>query len=258
VGYLAIPLLLTVATGIYTGMSFAMLVAFVVYGTFAAFEHELIVGIAAMHSGWFPAFAVALITLLIGILIGFPPEALVVVAGFSAATGPAFADMGYDLKAGHLVRGEGADPAFEMEGRRQQMIAGMLGFVVAIAVVLASYHIFFANKQTAPINAAYVEAIKAGISMETAKSLALWAIPGALLQILGGHRQQLGELFATGLLISFPAAGWMVAAGIACRLLVLRLTGPGVRDRMEVFAGGVIAGDALYSFFSGAFKALRK
>jgi hypothetical protein len=50
----------------------------------------------------------------------------------------------------------------------------------------------------------------------------------------------------------------MVAAGIACRLLALRLAGPGVRDRMEVFAGGVIAGDALYSFFSGAFKALRK
>jgi uncharacterized oligopeptide transporter (OPT) family protein len=258
VGYLAITLLLTVGTGIYTGMSFGMLVAFVVYGTFAAFVHELIVGIAAMHSGWFPAFAVALITLLIGILIGFPPEALVVLAGFSAATGPAFADMGYDLKAGHLLRGEGADPAFEVEGRRQQMFAGMIGFAVAIAVVLASYHIFFANQQTAPINAAYVAAIKAGISMEMARSLALWAIPGALLQILGGPRQQLGVLFATGLLVSFPAAGWMVVAGIACRLLVLRLSSPGGRDRMEVFAGGVIAGDALYSFFSGAFKALRK
>ncbi|MDM0046185.1 OPT/YSL family transporter [Variovorax dokdonensis] len=258
VGYLAITLLLTVGTGIYTGMSFGMLVAFVVYGTFAAFVHELIVGIAAMHSGWFPAFAVALITLLVGILIGFPPEALVVLAGFSAATGPAFADMGYDLKAGHLLRGEGADPAFEMEGRRQQLIAGMIGFVVAIVVVLATYHIFFANKMTAPINAAYVAAIKAGISMETAHSLALWAIPGALLQLLGGSRQQLGVLFATGLLINFPAAGWMVAVGIACRLVVQRIGGPAVRERMEVFAGGVIAGDALYSFFSGAFKALRK
>lgn len=257
-GYLAITLLLTVGTGIYTGMSFGMLVAFVIYGTFAAFVHELIVGIAAMHSGWFPAFAVALITLLIGILIGFPPEALVVLAGFSAATGPAFADMGYDLKAGHLLRGEGADPAFEMEGRRQQLIAGMIGFLVAIAVVLASYHIFFANKQTAPINAAYIAAIKAGISMETARSLVLWAIPGAILQVLGGPRQQLGVLFATGLLIAFPAAGWMVTLGIAVRLVLLRIAGPAVRDRVEVFAGGVIAGDALYSFFSGAFKAMRK
>ena len=55
------------------------------------------VGIAAMHSGWFPAFAVALITLIIGIMIGFPPAALVVLAGFTAATGPAFADMGLSL-----------------------------------------------------------------------------------------------------------------------------------------------------------------
>jgi hypothetical protein len=40
-----------------------------------------------MHSGWFPAFAVALITLTIGILIGFPPTALAVLVGFSAAAG---------------------------------------------------------------------------------------------------------------------------------------------------------------------------
>ncbi|MFD1460244.1 hypothetical protein ACFQ5D_02020 [Paenibacillus farraposensis] len=30
-------------------------------------------------------------------LIGFPPVALALLAGFSAATGPAFADMGYDI-----------------------------------------------------------------------------------------------------------------------------------------------------------------
>ncbi|MDP9603897.1 UNVERIFIED_ORG: putative oligopeptide transporter (OPT) family protein [Variovorax paradoxus] len=258
VGYLAIMVLLAVGTGVYTGMSPGMLVCFVVYGTFAAFVHELIVGIAAMHSGWFPAFAVALISLLIGILIGFPPEALVVLAGFSAATGPAFADMGYDLKAGHLLRGETSGTSFEIAGRREQMIAGMVGFAVAIVVVACSYRLFFANHQTAPINAAYVAAIKAGISGDTARNLALWALPGALLQIVGGARQQLGVLFATGLLIASPMAGWMVAAGIACRLVVHRALGATARERLEVFAGGVIAGDALYSFFSGAVKSLRK
>ncbi|MBB1599697.1 OPT/YSL family transporter [Variovorax sp. UMC13] len=258
VGYLAIMVLLAVGTGVYTGMSPTMLVCFVIYGTFAAFVHELIVGIAAMHSGWFPAFAVALISLLIGILIGFPPEALVVLAGFSAATGPAFADMGYDLKAGHILRGETSDTAFEREGRREQMIAGMVGFGVAIVVVACTYRMFFANHQTAPINAAYVAAIKAGISLDTARNLALWAVPGAILQILGGARQQLGVLFATGLLIASPMAGWMVAAGIGCRLVVHRVIGASARERLEVFAGGVIAGDALYSFFSGAVKSLRK
>jgi uncharacterized oligopeptide transporter (OPT) family protein len=54
VGYLAITLLLTVGTGIDTGMSFGMLVALGVYGTFAAFVHELIVGIAGHAPGLVP------------------------------------------------------------------------------------------------------------------------------------------------------------------------------------------------------------
>lgn len=43
---------------------------------------------------WFPAFAVALITLIIGILLGFPPIAPGLLVGFGASTGPEFADMG--------------------------------------------------------------------------------------------------------------------------------------------------------------------
>ncbi|MDK3075868.1 OPT/YSL family transporter [Sedimentitalea sp. JM2-8] len=258
IGYLLIALLLAFGTGIYTGMSVPLLIGFLVFAAVAAFVHELIVGIAAMHSGWFPAFAVALITLIIGILIGFPPEALVVLAGFSAATGPAFADMGYDLKTGYMLRGDGADPAFELEGRKQQLIAGMIGFACAIVVVLLSYQSFFDQGMTAPINAAYVAAINAGMSPDTAVNLLIWAIPGAILQFLGGSGRQIGILFATGLLINFPPAGWMVATGVLCRLVYLRLAGADRRDQMEVFAGGVIAGDALYSFFSSGFRAFGK
>jgi uncharacterized oligopeptide transporter (OPT) family protein len=258
-GYLAIMLLLTLATGLYSHMSPLMLVCFVLYGAFVAFVHEIIVGIAAMHSGWFPAFAVALITLLIGMLLGFPPEALVVLSGFSTATGPAFADMGFDLKAGYLLRkGENLSPEFELQGRREQLIAGMIGFVAAIIVVAVSHRVYFSAHQFAPINAAYVAAIKAGISADAAKNLALWAIPGALLQLIGGAKRQLGVLFATGLLISSPAAGWMVAAGVVFRIVVSRLAGTRLREQIEVFAGGVIAGDALLNFFSGAIGALRK
>ncbi|TXS07418.1 OPT family oligopeptide transporter [Streptomyces sp. col6] len=255
--YLVISVLLAFGTGAATHMSPGMLIGFLVYATVAAFLHELLVGIAAMHSGWFPAFAIALITLLLGILIGFPPEALVVLSGFTAATGPAFADMGYDLRTGYLLRGEDVDPAFELEGRRQQLIAAMIGFGVAIVVVLISYRMFFDNGQTAPIDAAYVAAIKAGPSMETARHLALWAIPGALVQIIGGSRRQLGILLATGLLITTPMAGWMVAAGITTRVLAPRLFGKDVKGDLEVFAGGAIAGDALYSFGNGVFKAAK-
>lgn len=258
-GFLAIMLLLTLGTGLYNHMSPLMLVCFVLYGAFVAFVHEIIVGIAAMHSGWFPAFAVALITLLIGMLLGFPPEALVVLSGFSTATGPAFADMGFDLKAGYLLRkGEHASPEFELQGRREQLIAGMIGFVAAIIVVAFSYRFYFSAHQFAPINAAYVAAIKAGISVDAAHNLALWAIPGALLQLCGGAKRQLGVLFATGLLISSPAAGWMVAAGLIFRVVISRLAGARLREQTEVFAGGVIAGDALLNFFSGAIGALRK
>ena len=255
-GYLLITIALTLGTGIVTQMSVPMLIGFVFYATLAAFVHEFIVGIAAMHSGWFPAFAIALITLVIGIVIGFPPEALVVLAGFTAATGPAFADMGYDLKAGHMLRGEGKDPRFELDGRRQQMIAGMIGFAVAIVVVLFSYQMYFNEGLTAPINAAYVAAIHAGVSSETAVQLLIWAIPGAILQMVGGSKRQLGIMLATGLLISTPWAGWLVAAGVAIRLIIKRIYGDKAKQSVEVFAGGVIAGDALYSFGKGIFKAL--
>ena len=148
-----------------------MLLAFLIYAAFAALVHELIVGLAAMHSGWFPAFAVALITLVIGMLIGFPPVALALLVGFSAATGPAFADMGYDLKAGFMLRGYGSDPAFERDGRRQQLFAAMFAFVVAGVVVLIAYPGFFAQNLVAPVDRVYVATIKAGASADVAWSL---------------------------------------------------------------------------------------
>jgi uncharacterized oligopeptide transporter (OPT) family protein len=111
-GYMAIAILIALMGGLIAELSPGALVAFVVYAAFAAFVHELIVGISAMHAGWFPAFAVALITLIIGILLGFPPVALALLVGFSASTGPAFADMGYDLRAGYARRGR--QPGFRI------------------------------------------------------------------------------------------------------------------------------------------------
>ncbi len=245
--YALIALLITGLAGGFTHMSLGMAIAFVLYAAFAAYVHELIVGIAAMHSGWFPAFAVALITLTIGILIGFPPTALAVLAGFSAATGPAFADMGYDLKTGFLLRGEGRDPELELAGRRQQFIAAMAGFVVAGVVVLLFSKGFFARDMLPPVDRVYAASIKAGSSWEITRSLALWAIPGALLQWLGGAKRQLGVLLATGLLLTSPLAGFAVLAGLLLRLVLRRMRGKEPPE-LSAFAGGVIAGDALFTF----------
>lgn len=254
IGYLAIAVFIAVVGGLMSDMSMGMLILFVLYAAFAAYVHELIVGLAAMHSGWFPAFAVALITLIIGMLIGFPMPALALLVGFSAATGPAFADMGYDLKAGYLLRGNGADPAFELEGRRQQLFAAMFAFVVAGAVVLVSYQSFFDQNLVAPVNKVYAATIKAGVAPGVAWQLFIWAIPGAILQFIGGPKRQIGVLFATGLLINFPMAGWAVLAGILCRLIWEKLRGASGEGDMEVFAAGVIAGDAIFSFFDSVSK----
>lgn len=254
-GYVVLAAGVSLLGGLYAEMSPGMLIAFIFYAAFAAFVHEMIVGIAAMHSGWFPAFAVALITLLLGLLLGFPVTALAVLCGFSVATGPAFADMGYDLKAGYILRGHGADAAFEMEGRKQQLIAAMLAFVIAIPVVYIAHGIYFSQGLVPPVAKVYVATINAGAVPGIAQSLFLWAIPGALIQFIGGPKRQLGVLLATGLLIANPMAGWAVVVGIALRVLLEKFGGEKARGYMEVFAGGVIAGDALFSFFNATLTA---
>lgn len=254
VAYIAIAIFIAIAGGLYTEMSLPMLLAFVVFAAFAAYVHELIVGIAAMHSGWFPAFAVALITLLIGLFIGFPVVALALLCGFSAATGPAFADMGYDLKAGFILRDNGRDPAFEMEGRRQQWFAALFAFLIAIPVVWFAHAAFFAQDLVPPVVRVYAATIQAGATPEIASAMLLWAIPGALIQWIGGPRRQIGVLLATGLLINFPMAGWAVLFGIVVRLLIERFGKPEHQTHKEVVAAGMIAGDALYGFFNSVFK----
>jgi uncharacterized oligopeptide transporter (OPT) family protein len=244
--YAAVAMLMAGLGGLISSLPLLWLVAFVLYAAFAAFLHELIVGLAAMHSGWFPAFAVALITLLIGMAIGFPLPALTLLVGFSAATGPAFADMGYDLKAGFLLRGAGRDLPFEMAGRHQQLLAALTGFIIAIGVVALSWHGYFRHNLIPPIDRVYATTIRSGLAGATARHLLLWAIPGALLQLVGGQERQLGVLFATGLLIVSPLAGWAVLAGIAVRLIWSRAKASSSAP-MQVFAGGVIAGDALLS-----------
>lgn len=252
--YIVLAAFLAAVCGLYAEMSMPVLIAFVLYAAFAAFVHELIVGIAAMHSGWFPAFAVALITLLVGMMLGFPQMPLVVLCSFSAATGPAFADMGYDLKAGFMLRGNGQDLAFEMDGRRQQLIGVMMAFIICVPVVYFSYNAYFSQGLVPPVAKVYVTTIKAGIAEGVAWKLAIWAIPGAIIQAIGGPKRQLGVLLSTGLLILFPWAGWAVLIGIGLRLMILKKWGESARPHMEVFAAGCIAGDALYNFCNSLYK----
>ncbi|ASJ16457.1 hypothetical protein A3L04_04890 [Thermococcus chitonophagus] len=256
--YLVIALALALLGGLYTGMSAGMFIWWFVFAAIAALVSELIVGLSAMHAGWFPAFATALIFLILGILMGFPAPALGLLVGFTAATGPAFADMGYDLKTGWIIRGEGKDIKFELEGRKQQYIAELTGLIIATTMVALFAKTYLSQNLVPPVDRVYVATIKAGASPEIAKYLIMWAIPGAIVQAIGGPDRQLGILFATGLLIKYPIAGITVLVAIAIRLLVTKMYKEEGQQALYVLGAGLIAGSTLVSFFTSTLKIGKK
>lgn len=255
IAYIGGALILAFVGGIMSDLSIGMLILFVLFAAFAALVTEIIVGVAAMHSGWFPAFAVSLISLVIGMILGFPPVALALLVGYTAATGPAFADLGYDLKSGYLVRGKKKDLAFEIEGRRDQFKATLIGFGVAITLVSVFHNTYFAQDLIPPIDFVYVSTIEAGISSKVAMQLLIWAIPGAIIQFIGGPNTQLGILLSTGLLVADPMVGFTVLTGIVIRTIIVKWKGEIAETNMFTVAAGFIAGDALYKFFNSIWKA---
>lgn len=240
---------LAVAGGLWVELSLWGILGFALFAAVAAIVHELIVGLAAMHAGWFPAFAVTLIFLILGLLLQFPTVPLALLVGYCAATGPAFADMGYDFKAGWLLRRDRRPyTAFELEGRREQLRASILGFVVAIGIVALAWPTLFAEGRVPPTAVVYVDTIKAGISDPSVlASLLLWAVPGAVVQLVGGPSRQLGVLLATGLLVATPNAGWLVLVALVARLVWRRLRGEEGERETALVGAGLIAGDSLYS-----------
>lgn len=252
--YLICALFLAVVTGLWAHMSVAAMIGWIIFAAFVALAHELIVGLSAMHAGWFPAFAVALISLVVGMMFHFPAVPLAVLVAYAAATGPAFADMGYDFKAGWILRAN-YSRAYELEGRRQQYWASLLGFAAALVIVSIFHRNYFAHGLIPPVDKVYIATIKAGLTdPHIATNLLLWAIPGAIVQLIGGPSRQIGILFATGLLITNPLAGWAVLVGIAIRLIVLKIYGKQAESTMSILAAGFIAGDALYGFFNSVYK----
>ncbi|MBK1783815.1 OPT/YSL family transporter [Prauserella cavernicola] len=245
--FLGGALLLALISGIAADMSVLGIIGWIVFAGVAALVHEIIVGLAAMHAGWFPAFAVTLIFLLFGLLLGIPGLPLAVLTGYCAATGPAFADMGYDLKAGWILRrDEPGGRRFELSGRRQQYFASMIGFVVAAVVVALLWERYFTAGEVPPVAEVYATTILQGLSdPDVLLSLAIWAVPGAIIQLIGGSSRQLGVLLATGLLVATADAGWLVVGALAIRFIYRKLRGPRADKELALVGAGMIAGDAI-------------
>ncbi|MGW0994146.1 OPT/YSL family transporter [Streptomyces sp. NPDC002523] len=239
--------ILAVAGGLISDMSPLGLVGWILFAAFAALVHELIVGLAAMQSGWFPSFAVTLIFLVFGLLIGIPSVPLALLVGYVSATGPAFADMGYDLKAGWILRRDHQpwDP-FEREGRREQFRAAIIGFAAALVVVAVLWQSYFRQGLVPPVAKVYADTVKHGLGDPgVLRTMLLWAVPGAVIQLLGGPRRQMGVMLATGLLILTPNACWLVLAALAVRVVYRRLRGPRADEELNLVGAGLIAGSSL-------------
>ena len=215
---------------------------------FGALVHQMIVGLAAMHSGWFPAFAVTLIFLVLGLVIGIPTVGLALFTAYVAATGPAFADMGYDLKAGWMLR-QGSTPHLLVEraGRKQQVFAGLVGAGVALAVVALTWQSYFSESSIPPVSEVYAATVEAGLGDPgVLTNILIWAVPGAIIQFIGGPRRQMGVLLATGLLILTPYAVWFVLGALAIRLIWIRVKGEeAAMADLYLVGSGVIAGNSL-------------
>jgi len=254
--YAAVALVLAVVMGFWFEMNPVMFILWIAYAALSAIVSEMMVGIAAMHSGWFPGFATAFVFLIIGMLLGFPALPLGILAAYTASTGPCFSDMGYDLKCGYILRGSGKDRELELAGRKQQYYAELLGFAVAFIMMLLFANTYFGQGMFAPVSKTYVSTIEAGTTPEIAKWLIIWAIPGALIQWFGGSAQ-VGILFATGILVGNTLNGVTILLALVVRYIAVKKN----KENMEILTilgAGALAGSALYSFFTATLGLAKK
>lgn len=244
-------ILVGVLTGVLTDMSIAHMLLWIVWTAFASVASMMLVGMAAMYSGWFPAFAITTIFLTLGMLMGFPPIAVAVLTGYISSVGPCFADMGYDLKTGWIIRGKGQDPEHEVFGRKQQVNIEIYGSIIGIIIVMLFANMTLNQGLIPASSTTFATTCQAVANPELIKTLLIFAIPGAIVQLVGG-KHMIGVLFATGLVINSPIYGIGVLGTVVVRL-IFKKKGD---DFMNCRDAGLIAGDGLYGFFSSLIKML--
>lgn len=245
--YVTISSIIAILSGLNTGMSFQMLISFILFAVIINFVQQLIVGKTAMKTGYFPAFSLSLVYLVVGMLIGFPLEALGLLVGLSTATGPVFAAVGYSLKTGYILRGNGRDIDLERKGRKQQLVSVFISLTVTILMFLFSYPSYLSQNLLPPVDYVYLATMKTSVSTEMLQPLFIGALLGGALQLLKGT----GILFATGLLLTNSLLGWMILLGVVLKLFIKRKY---PESHIQIFAAGLIAGEVVGSLFYSILK----
>ncbi|MGL6198886.1 MAG: OPT/YSL family transporter [Lachnospiraceae bacterium] len=251
-------IIMAVAAGLYTKMSIPMFILWILFTGLTCIVAELLIGTAAMHAGWFPAMATSLIFLVLGMLLKFPTTALVLLVGYKICTGPAFADMGYDLKTGWILRIKGKNVPYEIEGKKQQFRAEIFGAVIGIVVAVLSYQRYFSQDLIPPVAKVFGATIEAGASPEILKNLMIFALVGAVIQAIGGTKRQIGVLFATGLLIGNAIGGIAALISITIRVILEKKYGKKIENVLAVSAAGFIVGSSLFNFINGTITTFKQ
>jgi len=239
-------------SALWVGMPIWQLLLFVLLCTLGAWSSTIICGMCAMNAGWFPSTSIVVIFLAFATFLKFPALPLAIFAGYLASTGPVFSDMGYDLKTGWILRKKkGYDKAYELDGRRQQVYAEIVGVLVAMVMVWLFGKIYFNQGMIPPFPKIFKGIIEAGGSPAILREMLIWAIPGALLQFIGGAQRAMGILLGVGLLINYPVYGLGVLSAVVVRFFLGEARS---NDYMGIRAAGFLVGDGLHGFFSAIMR----
>jgi len=163
--------------------------------------------------------------------------------------------MGYDLKTGWILRGQGKHREFELDGRRQQLYAEITGLSIGIAMAVLMYAHYFMQDLIPPIARVFAATIEAGSNPEIIRALFTWSLAGALIQFIGCPHRQMGVLFGTGLLMFNTTGGFAVYAALAIRWILHKIYRGREAYVLYIAAAGFIAGASLFSFFKGTLGA---
>jgi uncharacterized oligopeptide transporter (OPT) family protein len=233
--------------GVFSEMELLQSVFWVLFVGISAIAVMILVGTASMHSGWAPTFAVVTIFMTFGIMLGFPPLAVAVLVGYLGSVSPCLADTAIGLKAGWIIRGKGEDKDHEAYGRKQQVLIKLFGVIIGIFMAVIFGRILINGEVIPPMSIFYANTVGASVEVYLLRELAIWAIPGAVLQFAFGSRS-IGLMLATGLLVNNPVFGISILVALAARLII------GTKH-MVVRAPGIIAGDGLFGFGANIFQA---
>ena len=72
--------------------------------------------------------------------------------------------------------------------------------------------------------------------------------------MVSGLKRQIGIMLAAGLLITNPIAGVAGLIFMGIRVIIEKVFGDEGRKNLNVISAGLIAGSALYGFFTNTFK----